>query len=661
MKYLKLTLILLLLYACNKDDELNNTSKDAAITTLAKNVTNCPSQITYYNESGADFVVNSISSLQSAINEAQDGDIVYIEDDAYLDFSDSPSILINTAIKLVSGRTDSNNGATLFSYIVGKRFIKVLSDNVTISGLTINGGDFITEIEGLNVQQIAAHSPYTPNSPTDGIFIEEFDNLTIENCEILGWSHAGVYIKNSKNNLIVNNYIHHNRRHQLGYGVEVHNSMSSKETNALISCNYFEYNRHDIAGAGHENESYEASYNTIGPGGNTGSHSFDMHGKNSDSEKVAGNSLYIHHNTFTNKQVIGVKVRGIPVHKVIISNNSFAHDSECEAIAQNKQGHPIPQEEKIESNFLVLTDNNNIKKYTFGKYKKIAAYDNTYANNNCAPQVEVISSGWSNYLHFLPGTWTNNGTDDLIAYHVGSDEMNLYKFKPDGSRFYSGYTSVSHGWTNYSRFLVGNWTNNGTDDLIAYHVGSDNMNLYEFKPDGSGFYSGHTTVSHGWTNYSHLLVGNWTNNGTDDLMAYHVGLDHMNLYTFNSESHTFDSGFKKVSHGWTNYSHLLVGNWTNNGTDDLIAYHNGQKQLNLYKFKPDGSGFYSGYTGVKSGLTNYKQFFTYDWNHNNVDDIIGITDSNEVYLLENEGAGIFEDPYFLGVFSDLKLVLNGNW
>lgn len=667
MKHIKYLIVILFLYACDKENQsiIEAANKPIQSSSLLGNsVTNCPDNINVYTQSDADHVVSNVIELKNEVANAVDGEIIYLSDNTIFDLSgecnstdtdchndrpNSPtcySLIIKKSIKLVSGRNGSSNGAIISSTLARSGMIKIEADNVIISGIRIRGNDTV-------IGQV-------PNIPgtTDGIFICGYDNLTVENCEISGWSHAGVYLKNSANNLVVNNYIHHNRRYGLGYGVSIHTSNDAYDTNARISCNYFEYNRHDIAGNGHENESYVASYNTIGLGGN--GHSFDMHGKGVDTEEVAGRAISIHHNNFTNKHQTGILIRGIPVDKAVIYQNVFAHDNECEAIHQTILGQDIPID-NLKENFLVLNNSDNIEKYTFGKYKKIATYDNTYASNTCAPQTETISQGWSNYTRFLPGKWTNNGTDDLMGYHVGQDNMNLYKFKSDGSGFDYGYTTVSHGWTNYSHLLVGNWTNNGTDDLMGYHVGQNNMNLYTFKSDGSGFDYGYTTVSSGWTNYSHLLVGNWTNNGTDDLMGYHVGQDNMNLYKFKPDGSGFYSGYTTVSHGWSNYSNFLVGNWTNNGTDDLIAYHNIQNQLNLYKFKPDGSGFYSGYTGVASDLSNFKEFFTYDWKDDGIDDIVGITHSNDVYLFKNNGQGNFEGSYFLGVFSDLKLVLKGNW
>ncbi|MCK8523281.1 right-handed parallel beta-helix repeat-containing protein [Aquimarina sp. D1M17] len=695
MKNILLVVLCILCCCCNRDEYIS-TPSDIKISksAFAKINAECPHVVTTYSENDADYVVDKKEDLQSTINAASPGDIIYVKDDAVFEFdetdcnyltrdcygngsSECAFVIIDRPIKLVSGGASGSYGATFTTPARilperSRKLIRIESDNVTISGIKILGNDFMTNIEDIDhlpQKEIdTSYNAYTPGV-TDGILICGYNNLTVENCEISGWSQAGIHLKNSTGHKIINNYIHHNIRYGLGYGVSF-NTTETATTDGLVSCNSFEYNRHDIAGSGHENESYEASYNIVGYGGQPSwTYSFDMHGKAEyDSlcpDKRAGNTIEIHHNKFNNRLIPAFRIRGIPVGEVYIHNNSFAQENECDAIKQSVCTHLQSEfinlrienntyasdELGITNNFLYLNQADKIIKFS--------------GNVSCETAIGEISRGWSNYSRFLVGNWRNDGNDDLIAYHEGLNELHLYKFKYDGSGFYSGYDEVSSGWTNYSEFLVGNWSNNGTDDLIAYHKGLDELHFYKFRYDGTGFYSGYDVVSSGWTNYSEFLVGNWSNNGTDDLIAYHKGLDELHFYKFRYDGTGFYSGYDVVSSGWTNYSEFLVGNWSNNGTDDLIAYHKGLDELHFYKFRYDGTGFYSGYDVVSSGWTNYSEFLVGNWSNNGTDDLIAYhkgLDELHFYKFRYDGTGFYSgyDVVSSG-WSNYTHFAVGNW
>lgn len=291
-----------------------------------------------FSATEADFIVHDVKDFLKAISIAEPGNTIYIRDTSYLDLSDYElPVIINKSLNIVSGRNSDNaNGATLYSKAPGKTLIKIDADNVTIHGLKILGND----------SEIGTEA-YIP-SVTTGLSIENNNFLRVENCEISGWSFAGIRFFNSHGNIMLRNYIHHNRRKGLGYGISLHNNPGIK-TEALITCNNFEYNRHDIAASGNEGQSYEASYNIIGIR-SEGIHSFDMHGKNGDIEKIAGTRISIHNNIFLSNIGFAIKIRGIPEEKANIYNNFFAHQFQKEAISQSILKKIIPSDNYVNVN-----------------------------------------------------------------------------------------------------------------------------------------------------------------------------------------------------------------------------------------------------------------------------------------------------------------------
>ena len=272
----------------------------------------------------ADYIARDVPSLYNYVDSADDGDIIWLNENVEFDLSKTPTLNIIKQIILASSRgIKDSEGALLFSNnedLNSCPKIQVNADNVRITGIRLIGPD--SEV---------GDSFYVPQVVI-GVACLSYDNFHIDHCEISAWSYAGVSINGSTNSKISNNYIHHNRRIGLGYGIQLYGN-----SDALITYNTFDNNKHDIAGTGLNGQSYEAAYNTVLNQGN--SHSFDMHGE-WESDRVpgseyAGNTIYIHHNTFCNgTRYASVKVRGIPFNYALIEHNSFPHSSENLAVIQ---------------------------------------------------------------------------------------------------------------------------------------------------------------------------------------------------------------------------------------------------------------------------------------------------------------------------------------
>lgn len=329
MKMACLLLMISIFLSCHPD-EIDVTEK---LPFDINEITLC--QIQTWQVADANYVVNTIDDFVNAVSNSEPGNTIYVSDNSYLDFSNSElPIVLDKSINIVSGRnTDNTNGAILYSNIPGKTLLKIDADNVTLSGLKIKGYD-----------TIIGEQMYSPLI-TVGVKISNHHSLRIENCEISGWSEAGIYIDDSPHNIIIRNYIHHNRREGLGYGIVFYNHQNSS-TDALISCNHFEYNRHDIAGSGNKGQSFEASYNIVTIGSES-HHRFDMHGKNNDTEQIAGTKISIHNNWFLSDNGYAIMIRGIPETRADIYENIFAHKCFNTAFSQRILKEKIKPEELV--------------------------------------------------------------------------------------------------------------------------------------------------------------------------------------------------------------------------------------------------------------------------------------------------------------------------
>lgn len=134
------------------------------------------------------------------------------------------------------------------------------------------------------------------------------------------------------------NFIHHNSRDGLGYGVSVNSGGY-----ATIEGNLFDHNRHAIASNGSPYTAYFAHYNYILDGGYTQSgywnQHFDVHGSDGGYGGVAGERFDISFNTFRGDQdyfIVKTRpafmLRGTPTVGAFFHDNVLLHSDSGEAV-----------------------------------------------------------------------------------------------------------------------------------------------------------------------------------------------------------------------------------------------------------------------------------------------------------------------------------------
>jgi hypothetical protein len=272
--------------------------------------------------------VTSEQQLRAALADAKAGDIVFLDGQAEIDLTGKPALTIPAGVTLAGDRGNQGaQGALLYSTdLATSPMILVGGDGVRITGLRLRGPDQQRRTEQMSKLYKAGRYYSIPNS--DAIICSHA-NLNVDNCELYGWSHAAVFLKAGATGAhIHHNYMHHNQRSGLGYGVCL------DQADALIEANLFDFCRHHIAGTGRPGTSYEARHNLVLE--NANGHSFDMHGgrDRKDGTDIAGDWIKIHHNTFRATSVPAVVIRGRPTETAEIHHNRFLHADAKAAVRQ---------------------------------------------------------------------------------------------------------------------------------------------------------------------------------------------------------------------------------------------------------------------------------------------------------------------------------------
>ncbi|MCO4294673.1 right-handed parallel beta-helix repeat-containing protein [Solitalea sp. MAHUQ-68] len=264
--------------------------------------------VTAYN-----YLVKTAAELKTAVSKAKSGEVIYVDDNSSINLTGQGTIKIPAGVTLASGR--GKNG------ILGGM---VYTTNVS-HGIMLQAAGAGVKLTGLRVRGANTSTTRSSSTYCRGIY-STFSNLEVANCEVFGWNHAGVYLSGGATNVkIHDSYFHHNQQSGLGYGISIAQAF------ALITNNYFDYNRHAIAGSGIAGSGYEAAYNVVMS--NAIAHSFDMHGDGGDGAKYrAGDYVNVHDNTFYMKDYRAITVRGTPKNGTTIKNNKFVHTSQSAAL-----------------------------------------------------------------------------------------------------------------------------------------------------------------------------------------------------------------------------------------------------------------------------------------------------------------------------------------
>jgi len=287
-----------------------------------------------------DHVATDLESLLEALAQAQAGQTVFIPGDTEIDLTtliyiEELVLEVPAGVTLAGERGNNGSpGAILTSDALKTPvMIRPAGPGVRVTGLRIRGPNpkrYLDHHQRSFSQGGGGHEYYY-KFPTQNGIETEHGGLEVDNCEISGFGHGGIYLRTGEGHHIHHNYIHHCQYNGLGYGVS-HNTASS-----LIEYNLFDSNRHSIAGTGRPGNSYVARHNV--ELGVSLSHCFDMHGgrDRGDGTDVAGTKIEIHNNTFRAPQT-PVVIRGVPEDTCEVHHNWFPqHDAPDKAVRASER------------------------------------------------------------------------------------------------------------------------------------------------------------------------------------------------------------------------------------------------------------------------------------------------------------------------------------
>ena len=186
-----------------------------------------------------DYTVKTKEEFLAALEKAKAGQVVYVDDEAEIDLTGHANVVIPGAVTLASGRGRNGSKGGLISTTGpdlpprGTLWLSVAHPLLTAGGRKVR-------VTGIRLQ--GPSTKPTKHSRAWGILCRDHEGFEVDNCEMLGWTHAAIRISKAKNAYIHHNYIHHCQLNGLGYGVSL-----EPPVNPLIMANKFDWVRHCIA------------------------------------------------------------------------------------------------------------------------------------------------------------------------------------------------------------------------------------------------------------------------------------------------------------------------------------------------------------------------------------------------------------------------------
>ncbi len=276
------------------------------------------------------YIATDLSTLVANLKKAKSGDVVFIPGGVQIDVS-STLISIPSGVTLASDRGRVLDDGTISTgamlYCTERKTMMIrAAANAHVAGLTVVGPDYERHMthhkRGLNAAGSQYTSYYYSLLLTRGIVVNG-KGVEIENCEISGFSEAGVALTSGVDIKVHHNFIHHNQRNGFGYGVVLYGSIYVE-----VYGNLFNFDRHAIAADGKAGSGYQAHDNVHM--GTAIYHIFDAHGggDRGDGTQIACERIDMYNNVFLSDK-IPYKKRGTPeeyskfTHNIVIYPETY--------------------------------------------------------------------------------------------------------------------------------------------------------------------------------------------------------------------------------------------------------------------------------------------------------------------------------------------------
>jgi|GEM_PF-2276833 len=583
------------------------------------------------------------NELISLINSAVNNDVIYIHPACTVLVP--VGIVINKSITIAGNRGAGGSAGPLVRLadnIVAPLF-DIRVSNVRVSGIRFEGhADYSVCIQAYG-QSTALNNIEIDNS----VFFNWMDAIRVSEVNPSVTSYTlNPYAFRIHHNQFINNFYADNAGSR-GYGIMVYKAY------ARIYANFFQNNRHHIAGVGSPKSGYELACNFFGTGSYHNQSNVDMHGNNGNQSPDAGSFMRIHHNLFSSVNAqANIFPVGRPTTLCLIDNNIFRSgtifSTSASAITQRRDNGVISSNATNQYGNIVAV--NNIYNDSYLGWYVRENWNKTRTDN----LIRIPSSNdllHAAYNPLLSSDWIAT-SPQLMDYYFGdfNGDGNTDIIRMDGSTWQ--WLPLNTGYTNNWNFMANSGYQPGvisSNPVINYnfipqvHFGNFDADNHTdiFTTTGSSWLVSHGNTP-GWTPWvtsttvmSQLLFGKFSYPG------YNTQIGDVLYPAGNIWQISFDGS------GWTNFYHaypyeynrLRTGDFNGNGTTDVF-YTN----LSTWYYNENGTS--STWNLLASSSVNPQNLVIGDFNGDNKSDVMTYDSGWKISLGASTGWQPLNTAYF---------------
>lgn len=454
------------------------------------------------------------SRIQDAVNDATDGDTIYVYNGTYCE-----NVVINKPIKLMAKDKDT----TIIDGGGKGSVIKITADRVTISGFTIQN---------------------SKNSSTSaGVYINSDDN-TITGNIIVRNKGSGIYITSSSNNVISGNVITKNYYD----GIHLESSPYTTITENIISNHSYTVYQSVGVPLSHGVYLKESSYTTV-------SDNTFINNINYDAMFILSSYLKITGNTFSDSS--GILLSGGLFHWTThtIENNYI--DNRPIYYYKNKNGIAVPSDAAE----VILANCQNFKIQNLSISEGDVAILLGFSSNNIISDntisnvldgIFLIASDYNtisrNNVYNVYGNPLFSSSNNIISHNIIKDDI----------RYGLGLWYYSSNNTIYRNTII----NNGEDGIFLYESCYNTIAVNTIKNNEESGIEEYSKCSH------NIISGNTIANNADYGIKVTWSSNDNFIHHNNFINNTPDNAHDACSNSWDNG--ILGGNyWSDYMGEDL--------------------------------------------------------------------------------------------
>jgi hypothetical protein len=233
----------------------------------------------------------------------------------------------------------------------------------------------------------------------------------------------------------------------------------------------------------------------------------------------------------------------------------------------------------------------------------------------------TLIDGLSTFKDIAVGDFNNDGKNDLIGIDANTNIYGLPNIAPNGG-ITAGPMVLLYGISGYTDFAIADLNNDNKTDIIGL---TSNGNIYDTPNDGIHG----TTLIFGLSPYKKIAVGDFNNDGKNDL----IGIDaNTNIYGLPNITAGIGTTFGTpvLLDGFSGFTDVAIADLNNDNKTDIIGLtSNGD----VYDIPNDGIHGMS----IVDGLSGYTKIAVADLNNDGGSELLGLASNGNVYDMPNNG------------------------